>query len=50
MAGIKRAQQIIRNFNSQRYQLKLGMFTLEGRVEKSAVEHERTAKAVCAGD
>jgi DNA-binding GntR family transcriptional regulator len=50
MAGNKRAQQIIRNFNSQWHQLRLGMLTLEGRVEKSAVEHERIVGAVCAGD
>jgi DNA-binding GntR family transcriptional regulator len=50
MAGNKRAQQIIRNFNSQWHQLKLGMLTLEGRVEKSAVEHERIVKAVCLRD
>ncbi|MCP4256616.1 MAG: GntR family transcriptional regulator [Planctomycetes bacterium] len=50
MAGNKRAQQIIQNFNSQWHQLKLGMLTLEGRVEKSAVEHERIVQAVCAGD
>lgn len=50
MAGNKRAQQIIQNFNSQWHQLKLGMLTLEGRVEKSAVEHEQIVQAVCAGD
>jgi DNA-binding GntR family transcriptional regulator len=50
MAGNKRARQIIRNFNSQWHQLKLGMLTLEGRVERSAVEHERIVQAVCAGD
>lgn len=50
MAGNKRAQQIIQNFNSQWHQLKLGMLTLEGRVEKSAIEHERIVQAVCAGD
>ncbi len=50
MAGNKRALQIIQNFNSQWHQLKLGMLTLEGRVEKSAVEHERIVEAVCTGD
>ena len=50
MAGNKRTQQIIQNFNSQWHQLKLGMLTLEGRVEKSAVEHERIIRAVCACD
>lgn len=49
MARNKRAEQIIRNFNSQWHQLKVGMLTLEGRVEKSAVEHERIVRAICAG-
>jgi DNA-binding FadR family transcriptional regulator len=50
MASNKHARQIIQNFNFQWRQLKLGVPTLEGRVEKSAVEHERIAQAVCAGD
>lgn len=49
MAQNKRAEQIIRNFNSQWHQLKLGILTLEGRVERSAIEHERIVEAVCAG-
>jgi len=48
MAQNKRAEQIIRNFNSQWHQLKLGMLTLEGRVERSAIEHESIVEAVCA--
>jgi DNA-binding GntR family transcriptional regulator len=48
MAQNKRAEQIVRNFNSQWHQLKLGMLTLEGRVERSAIEHERIIRAVCA--
>ena len=48
MAGNERARQIIQNFNSQWHQLKLGILTLEGRVEKSAVEHERIVQEVCA--
>ena len=47
MAQNKRAEQIISNFNSQWHQLKLGMLTLEGRVEKSAIEHESIVHAVC---
>lgn len=46
MAQNKRAEQIIRNFNSQWHQLKLGMLTLEGRVERSAIEHERIVQAI----
>lgn len=47
MARNKRAEQIIGNFNSQWHQLKLGMLTLEGRVERSAVEHEQIVQAIC---
>ncbi|UCF14487.1 MAG: GntR family transcriptional regulator [Phycisphaerales bacterium] len=46
MAKNRRAEQIIRNFNSQWHQLKLGMLTLEGRVERSAIEHDRIVQAV----
>lgn len=48
MAQNKRARQIIENFNSQWHQMKLGMLALEGRIEKSAIEHERIVQAVCA--
>jgi len=47
MAGNNRARQIIENFNSQWHQMKLGMLALEGRVEKSAVEHERIVREIC---
>ena len=49
MAQNKRARHIIANFNSQWHQMKLGMLALEGRIEKSAVEHERIVREVCAG-
>ena len=47
MAGNERARRIIQNFNSQWHQMKLGMLTLEGRIEKSAAEHERIVREVC---
>lgn len=47
-AGNQRAQQIVITLNQQWHQLKVGILTLEGRVEKSAVEHERIVEAVCA--
>ena len=47
MAQNNRARQIIQNFNSQWHQMKLGMLTLEGRIEKSAAEHERIVREVC---
>jgi len=48
MGGNNRARQIIENFNSQWHQMKLGMLALEGRVEKSAIEHERIVREICA--
>lgn len=47
-AGNQRARQTVLTLNVQWHQLKVGMLTLEGRVEKSAVEHERIVAAVCA--
>lgn len=46
MAGNKRARQVIRNCNMQWHRLKLGMLTLEGRIERSALEHEAIARAI----
>lgn len=48
MAGNKRAKQTIQNLNSQWHPMKLGMLTLEGRIEKSAIEHERFIREVYA--
>jgi DNA-binding GntR family transcriptional regulator len=48
-AGNKRARQVIRNCNMQWHRLKLGMLTLEGRIERSVVEHETVAQAVLSG-
>jgi len=48
MAQNKRARQIFENFNSQWHQMKLGMLALEGRIEKSVIEHERIVREVCA--
>jgi DNA-binding GntR family transcriptional regulator len=49
MAGNKRARQVIRTCNMQWHRLKLGMLTLEGRVERSVAEHEAVASAILAG-
>ena len=48
MAGSKRARQIIENFNSQWRPMKWSMLVLDGRIEKSAVEHERIIREGCA--
>ncbi len=49
MAGNRRARQVIRNCNMQWHRLKLGMLTLEGRVERSVTEHEQVAAAILSG-
>ena len=49
MAGNGRARQVIRNCNMQWHRLKLGMLTLEGRVERSVTEHEQVAAAILSG-
>lgn len=48
-AGNERARQIIRTCNLQWHRLKLGMLTLEGRVERSVGEHEAVADAILSG-
>ena len=48
-AGNQRAQQTITGLNIQWHQLKVGILTMEGRVEKSAGEHQRIVEAVCTG-
>jgi DNA-binding GntR family transcriptional regulator len=48
-AGNGRARQVIRTCNMQWHRLKLGMLTLEGRVERSVAEHEAVAEAILAG-
>jgi len=49
IAGNKRARQVIRTCNMQWHRLKLGMLTLEGRVERSVTEHEAVAQAILSG-
>ena len=49
LGGNKRARQVIRNCNMQWHRLKLGMLTLEGRIERSALEHEAIARAILDG-
>jgi DNA-binding GntR family transcriptional regulator len=49
MAGNGRARQIVRNCNMQWHRLRLGMLTMEGRIERSVGEHDAIAGAVVAG-
>jgi DNA-binding GntR family transcriptional regulator len=48
MAGNGRAQQIVRNCNMQWHRLRLGMLTMEGRIERSVGEHETVGQAILA--
>jgi GntR family transcriptional regulator, rspAB operon transcriptional repressor len=49
MAANKRARQVIRTCNMQWHRLRLGMLTLEGRIERSVAEHEAIALAILDG-
>src|SRR4030042_1026715 len=49
LAANKRARQVIRTCNVQWHRLKLGMLTLEGRVERSVAEHDQIAGAILSG-
>jgi len=46
MAANKRAEQIITNLNKQWHRLKVGLLAMEGRIEKSVIEHEKIVQAV----
>ena len=50
MAGNKRAENVIRNLNHQWHRLRLGILAIEGRLEKSAKEHEKIAIAIAKRD
>jgi GntR family transcriptional regulator, rspAB operon transcriptional repressor len=50
MAGNKRAEQIIKNLNTQWHRLRIGIYTMEGRMEKAAGEHENFILAMVQGD
>lgn len=50
MARNQRAREIIRNLNQQWHRLRLGILAIEGRLEKSAKEHEEIAEAILRGD
>lgn len=46
MADNQRASQYIQTLNMQWHRIKIGLSAIEGRVEKSAVEHELIGKAI----
>lgn len=46
MADNTKSENIIRNLNTQWHRLKIGIHTMEGRIEKSVVEHEKFAQAI----
>jgi DNA-binding GntR family transcriptional regulator len=50
MADNRRAEQIINTLNTQWHRIKMGLSAIEGRMEKSAAEHEMIGKAVISRD
>jgi GntR family transcriptional regulator, rspAB operon transcriptional repressor len=50
MADNKRAEQIINTLNTQWHRIKTGLSAIEGRIEKSAYEHEMIGKAIISRD
>ena len=50
MADNQRAEQIINTLNTQWHRIKVGLSAIEGRMEKSAAEHEMIGKAIISRD
>ncbi|HPE74649.1 MAG TPA: GntR family transcriptional regulator [Draconibacterium sp.] len=50
MADNSRAEQIINTLNTQWHRIKMGLSAIEGRMEKSAVEHETIGKEIISRD
>lgn len=50
MADNRRAEQIVGTLNTQWHRIKMGLAAIEGRMEKSAAEHEMIGKAIISGD
>ncbi|MGM0375876.1 MAG: GntR family transcriptional regulator [Bacteroidota bacterium] len=50
MADNSRAEQIINTLNTQWHRIKMGFSAIEGRMEKSAYEHEMIGKAIISRD
>ncbi|HKI90645.1 MAG TPA: GntR family transcriptional regulator [Draconibacterium sp.] len=50
MADNSRAEQIINTLNTQWHRIKMGLSAIEGRMEKSAAEHEMIGKAIISRD
>ncbi|NWF71219.1 MAG: GntR family transcriptional regulator [Chloroflexi bacterium] len=50
MVGNKRAERIVLNLNDQWHRLRIGFAALEGRIERSAQEHQLFVDAILAGD
>jgi len=50
IANNKRAEQVIRNLNTQWHRLRVGIYTMEGRMEKAVEEHEKFVGAIVSGN
>lgn len=50
MAGNGRAEDVIQKMNMQWHRLRVGIYTIEGRIERGFAEHETFVQAVLTGD
>ncbi len=50
MAHNERAWRIVENLNEQWYRLRIGYIALEGRIQRSCLEHEPIIDSILAGD
>jgi len=50
MANNNKAEQIILNLNKQWHRLKVGILAMEGRIERSVLEHEKITEAILKRD
>ena len=46
MANNRKAEEIVKNLNMRWHRIKIGMLTMEGRINKAIGEHERFVQAV----
>jgi DNA-binding GntR family transcriptional regulator len=50
MAENSKAEKIINNLNKQWHRLRVGLLAMEGRIEKSALEHQKFVRAILIND
>lgn len=50
MAGVRRAQEIVGDLNSQWHRLETGLLAMEGRLRRNLEEHRSIGEAILAGE